>query len=770
MLEQIKTIKVKGGPFTEYMDLGLLKERLNLVYGRNGSGKSTIAKCIKRLGLADDGSGYSAETNPSLTESQLKSVFVFDEDFVSENLRMENENGLTSIVMIGEQVGLDEKLKELQKQQEELTPKQVQLSNELKTYSDVNDTVSPLWQKNEIFKKLRADSGWSDIDKQIQGHQIKTAVTDEIFKELLNFKVTRSLEDLQNEFDEKIQTLRHIQRSGSKLDEIPNNVLFQEIEKVKSLLEKRMKEPYLSDSDKKLIELVQSEYGSYLDRIHPIFDKDEVEVCPLCLRPMNVYDKQKLFAKIEGFFNKESESYKTELNQIIESLRKWNTLELSDLVQDIIGTEIMGQIRQQEDKIKKLLQLLLSSFENKRDNIYGTSLFFKWKELEIEQNLYSSHIEKANESIKKYNSEVEHIKQLRTTLKGLNKQINAKKLKPDFEQYSKKMEKERVCCDSLEDVNKQIETLRRDISFIEAQMKQVNIALDFINEALSYIFFHKRRMVLNNADGKYVLKSNGRDVKPKDVSTGERNAIALCYFFAKIFENHHKNNRYTDENLVVLDDPVTSFDKDNKVGIMSFLRWQIYALYHENDKTKLLIMSHDLSSVFQLQKVYNDVAEKKYMILELVDKQLVERGIFLKNRNEYKKIMDEVFDIANNSSGDILSIGNKMRRMEEAYSSFIFNKKFEILLHDDEFLNKVPENKKNLFKNLMSRLILNTESHSEEQIYDMHDFTPMFEDQEIKKTAKYLLMLYYYVDPFHLKSYLGNENFSIVEKWTKEEE
>ena len=499
-----------------------------------------------------------------------------------------------------------------------------------------------------------------------------------------------------------------------------------------------------------------------------MFDKDVVEVCPLCLRPMTSNDKQKLFAKIEGFFNKESEAYKTEINQIIEKLRLWKTLEISSIVQEIVGSEIMGQLRQQEEKLEQLLALLLSAYEKKRSNIYGTSSFSRWRDLESEQSIYASLIEKANESIKKYNSEVEHIKKLRKTLILLNKQINAKKLKSDFEHYCKKNEKEQKCRESVGVIIKQIETLRRDISSIEDQMKQVNIALDFINEALSYIFFHKKRMVLEIADGKYVLKSNGRDVKPKDVSTGERNAIALCYFFAKIFENHQKNNRYTDENLVVLDDPVTSFDKDNKVGIMSFLRWQVDALYHGNDKTKILIMSHDLSSVFQFQKVYNDIAKDKYRVCELIDKSLEDREIFKNKRNEYKKIMDEVFEMANSSHGDILSIGNKMRRMEEAYSSFIFNNRFERLLHDDSFLQKVPESKRTFFKSLMSRLILNTESHTEEKIYDMHDFTPMFEEEEIRKTAKYLLILFYYVDPFHLESYLGNNNFSEIEKWAKE--
>lgn len=769
MLEQIKTIHLKGGPFTEHTSLELLPSRLNLLYGRNGSGKTTIAKCIKKLGKEDDGSGYSAETAQTLSDDILRKVYVFDEDFVSDNLRMENEEGLNSIVMLGEQVGLDEKLKELQSQQTEHKSRQDQLLKELDSYNDKNNPNSPLWYKNEIFKKLRADGGWADIDKKIRGNQIKTAVTDEIFKELLDLKVSRSLEDLQKEFDEKNKTLSQFQRNGSILELIPCNVLFQNIDIVKSLLEKHIREPYLSESDKIIIELVQSEYGSYLEHVHPVFDKDEVEVCPLCLRPMTSYDKQKLFAKIEGFFNKDSEAYKTEISRIIDKLRQWKPLEISSIVQEIVGSEIMVQLRQQEEKFKQLLALLLTAYEKKRSNIYGTSLFFKWRELESEQSIYASLIEKANESIKKYNSEVEHIKQLRKTLILLNKQINAKKLKLDFEHYCKKNEKEQKCNENVDAINRQIETLHREISSIEDQMKQVNIALEFINEALSYIFFHKKRMVLEIADGKYVLKSNGRDVRPKDVSTGERNAIALCYFFAKIFENHQKNNRYTDENLVVLDDPVTSFDKDNKVGIMSFLRWQVDALYHGNDKTKILIMSHDLSSVFQFQKVYNDIAKDKYRVCELMDKRLEDREIFKNKRNEYKKIMDEVFDIANNYSGDILSIGNKMRRMEEAYSSFIFNNRFERLLHDDEFLKKVPDNKKNLFKNLMSRLILNTESHTEERIYDMHDFTPMFEEEEIRKTAKYLLILFYYVDPFHLKSYLGNNNLSIVEKWTKED-
>ena len=77
MLEQIKNIHIKGGPFTEQTAIELLPSRLNLLYGRNGSGKSTIAKCIKSLGKEDDGSGYSAETSHILSEDALRRVYVF---------------------------------------------------------------------------------------------------------------------------------------------------------------------------------------------------------------------------------------------------------------------------------------------------------------------------------------------------------------------------------------------------------------------------------------------------------------------------------------------------------------------------------------------------------------------------------------------------------------------------------------------------------------------------------------------------------------------
>ena len=45
------------------------------------------------------------------------------------------------------------------------------------------------------------------------------------------------------------------------------------------------------------------------------------------------------------------------------------------------------------------------------------------------------------------------------------------------------------------------------------------------------MFFSRDRLEIKVEDDKYVLYAHGKAVKPNNVSVGERNIIALCYFF-----------------------------------------------------------------------------------------------------------------------------------------------------------------------------------------------------------------------------------------------
>lgn len=768
MFDEINSIIVKGGAFLEDTELQLIPKRMNLLYGRNGSGKSTIAKCIKCLGKEEVDNAYSAKIIPDQEADIAPKIFVFDEDFVSSNIKIENA-GLSSIVMLGHQVGLDARLHEIEDKLRLLSAKKDSLQEKQNHFNNPKDTASPLWHFNEIKKHLSVDNGWADIDKQIKGNSIKSSVTVDVIEELMKMNVTPAkYKEATKEFSEKAKIYQKVKKGGSKLSLLTNNIITNDVNVLQALYDKHLEEPRLSERDKQIIELIHTEHGRYLEQVHPIFDNEDMTVCPLCLRPIASYEKDELFDKVRQFFNEESGQYKKNLQDTVDVLTQWKAIELSEITKEIVGEDTVMAFSQNVQDLQAEYSKLREALEERKKNVYGIRTYYRWYELEDAQNEYSITIDKINTVIGYYNKEVEQKTSLRNDLINLNKMIFACRLRQSFSSYKHQLDENSKNSKSLNEAENQLLKLKMERSEIHSQKAQVTIALNFINESLSYIFFDKKRLTLQNDGGTYVLKSNGRNVKPKDISTGERNAIALCYFFGKVFENHEKENRYSDEMLVVLDDPITSFDKENKVGMMSFIRWQVDELLKGNVYTKLLIMTHDLMTAFAIQKVYDDIDKKEYCVQELKEGKLDTLGIFKKHRNEYQKLLEDVFKVANSTSIDLSSVGNKMRRIEEAYASFIGNKGFVELLHDEEFLQNVPDSKKIFYRNFMSRLILNSESHTEENAYDMGDFSEMFGEDEIKKTAKYLLMLFYYVDSFHLKSYL-KDDFSIVKQWVEDD-
>ncbi len=80
------------------------------------------------------------------------------------------------------------------------------------------------------------------------------------------------------------------------------------------------------------------------------------------------------------------------------------------------------------------------------------------------------------------------------------------------------------------------DTKKKEVEDLEARRKNVRLAIDSINACMKYIFFADDRLKIEYVDGEYKLLSHGKNVKPCDVSVGERNNIGLCYFFTSILE------------------------------------------------------------------------------------------------------------------------------------------------------------------------------------------------------------------------------------------
>ena len=97
--------------------------------------------------------------------------------------------------------------------------------------------------------------------------------------------------------------------------------------------------------------------------------------------------------------------------------------------------------------------------------------------------------------------------------------------------------------------------------------------------------------------------------------------------------------------------------------------------------TKVLIMTHDISVLFDLGKACEEISKycaknklhAEFNLFHLVDKKIVK--FEYTKHNEYTKLLEGVYNYAKSPVSDMdFFIGNMMRRVLEAFSSFCLKK------------------------------------------------------------------------------------------------
>lgn len=221
------------------------------------------------------------------------------------------------------------------------------------------------------------------------------------------------------------------------------------------------------------------------------------------------------------------------------------------------------------------------------------------------------------------------------------------------------------------------------------------------------------------------LYSNGKSVLPCDISVGERNIIALCYFFANMMKNKDKESRYSDGRIIIIDDPVSSFDMENRVGIMSYLKFQLSRFLLGNISTKLLFMTHDLQTYYDAEKMFKEITtacNKKYQNLgkhQIRNRELLNGDIIDKrsDKQEYTALLKMVYNFASSETSEYeLIIGNVMRRTLEAFSTFQYRMSIEEISNNADVLDLLERPFNKYYENLMYRLVLNGESHLQDRV------------------------------------------------------
>lgn len=768
MLENILSLKVQGGYFVnETDDFPLFQNSINIMYGRNGSGKSSISRAIREFSKNGDEDGeerkYTVSFNADIDKS---SIHVFNEDFVKEKVLVDSD-GVGTIVMLGKQVEVDAEIEKLKISQSKLLGDYSKLL-ELREYlNNARNNASPLSCRKTLKNGL---NGWASIDSHIKNTKTNSKISDDVLARLFGLEHTIAK-------GETLLKLQQIFKNDFELYQSTNNAvkLFWPKEsfelpissqEILNLLNIHIEKPTLTERDKIIISIAEGKYSKYINEVDTILADPELHVCPLCQRDLSDSEKSDLQSRIRKFFNKSAEEYKDRLYSIMNSI---NSVEpsLPSTNNDAFINQI-GAIIETVQVLNRHLANIRTQIGIKLANIYAdTHIDFDLAEFDKAISDYNKACDNLSVAIENYNNAIDEREALKDKLIEINNKIAFLTNKGLFEAYFKALAVQRDNESKISKVEKQIEHYRSAILGLEQEKKQVKIALNFINQALHFIFYDKNRLVLVEGEGCYRLKSKGYEVKPKDVSLGERNIIGLCYFFASLFEGKNEDTKYTDEILAVIDDPVSSFDFENRIGVISFLKWQLAKMHRGNSHSKALVLTHDIQVALDLLKTNEPIINIQQELMCLSDHKLQFKN--RKDISEYKQLLHDIYEFAkvDEASDNSFTIGNKMRKVLEAYFSFNYangytnEKCLDIVLKDSD--------KKEYFKNTVLRLLLNGESHSEERVKAMNYNSEFVSETEKHRVAKDVLCLLYTIDSNHLKFVLKQQDVSRqIEKWLEE--
>lgn len=777
----LKRIKFKGGFFTEEKKLELFmnQDRISLLYGKNGSGKSTISNAVSKAKgdvIVDIVQSTLLDEDDTVFKD-TECVHVFNEDYVSSRVKI-RDDGLNTIILLGELGNLEDKILDLELRIEAESIRNTGFKTVSNEYKDISNMKSPSNCMNRISLGLSGSGHWAEREKIINNGKRNVSVTDRVIDFIIKLKPVEKLINLRKHYEDNLQLLSKI--IANETFQIGNtvklNITYNE-KILQNLLSQNVERPILSDREQYLLQLIDDGKIDQINEMKSVFSREKTKKCPFCFQKISDQGKRDLIGSIEKVLSKEVDIHEGNLKKCIiqevnvdfsgmDILNSPNYMKCKDVVEEI------------NREIFKIREIILRKINHPYTPItdFDSCLIDK-----IEQ--YELFRIKLQQEIDTYNNAVKKIEELKRKLSNDNAAIAHYEVSRDIELWKQALDAQKQADDVLKESDEKIKNLNDELNVLKSRKKNIKIAVNLINKSLRYVFFSKDRLEIKVENDKYVLYTHGKAVKPNNVSVGERNIIALCYFFTELIMNQEAKDGYSKKLILVIDDPISSFDFENKVGIMSLLKAKLADIIKTNPESQVLLMTHDIQCLYDFQKIGEEICneykresngQKKvtYACCELKNKEIIPFGYI--KRNEYSEILKDVYDYACGENGDYaLMVGNSMRRVMEAFSTFVYKKGIAEISCDDTILQQIGDKDCiDYFKNLMYRLVLNGDSHMLERTnsLDDMDYLCFLSDEERRRTAQEVICFIYLLNERHVLAHLeGKQNIKInIQKWCKD--
>lgn len=698
----------------------LLFRSKNILFGYNGKGKSSFTIGVKNEFLID-----STKNDENLR--------VFDRDYISNSLLLENTEGKIKGIeaSFGKSgVDIEKKINELEK---------LIISKEEIDKLDTSVVKSRKEIRTEVYKIHNRRKGKANIQKKPKDETIERVI--ELYKKDYNDAKKIEVKDeklIKINGDDSIekQISQNENLKPLNISQIPTDL----IEEVKLIF----KEKYGEDISIPEYEVVQwIESGL---KIH-----EEGDNCKFC---NNRLDYSALKSKLTEY--KENKRHKATV--ILKRLREY-LQSISDSIRFIekeaktystnIGNEIDKHFTTISEN-KKIITSFISSCQSKIDNLEIEERFnfeLLAETLKVIDNsiliISNSKNEQLSELRKKQNNLTTLVKGSigleilkSTTIKDKIKQIKDKEvgLKEKRENNKKRQQE-------IQDL-KQQKSLTKDFAvFVSQILNDINISL---------------KVELDTDNKNYIIKSTNESatLTIKDISEGEKNLLALLFFYYELFSDNKQQQVKPEIELIIVDDPISSMDDSNKFYILELMKNLL-----ELQNQQIFVTTHSWDDYCNLsygKKAWEDRKDKngneiksKYATFEI--KKNNGKSILVKSKNlekPYNYLFKEIYEFSRKSDEDVKTecqiyhYPNVMRRIFEEWYGFKIGKDLNFTSNLQKRIENHFSITSNNEKTKLGLLIkvCNILSHS---------INGSMNSQEIHQSAKYLMKLIENKDKIH---------------------
>ena len=676
-------------------------KKINLIYGLNGTGKSTFSNLlyksaeIKFKDCVIEGLGDEDE------------ILVYNQSFIQENF-FESENLKGIFTLSKRNKDAEIKIVHAEKEIKRIDGEIIAKEKELKKAKDA------ILEKHEIAKKkiweIKKDYTGGDrvLEFCLEGYKSDGAKLLSFVESLKkpDSKPIKSIDLIKDE----VQALSG--ENSQKLNQLdPIAFSGQNIEK-ESLLKKQIVGNENSTVSELINKLGNSDWVKDGLKFLPIKLEEEEQVCPFC---QELTISKKLLEDIKNYFD---ESYEADLNSLKEYLSIYREAS-KDIPEKTLfegNPKFETHKKDFEIKFNAFIKIVDDNTKLLEDKVKSPSLPVNLNSSQRELDELNAIIENINSLVTDHNSKIDRKEAALEEIKAVFWDVMRWEYDHNISGYiSDKAASQK----NIALINKAIQDFRGNISkqkavIIEQQKQTVNIkeAITNINNCLVDLGIEDFK-IKHHSENLYKIVREEKDIKIfQSLSEGEKMIISFLYFL-ELCRGKKDANDGGKKKIIVIDDPISSL---SHIYVFNVGRL-IHNEFLRSDKyEQVFLLTHSLYFFYEMTETNKD-RRKEQQKLFRIRKNSTGSEILEMSYEEIQNDYHSYWFVIKDGLQPPALIANCMRNIIEYFFNFVEKK-------DLNNVFQKPAMQENRFQAFCR--YINRESHSLGQnIFDLKEFDYM---------------------------------------------